>query len=55
MMLESSFGAYKVCSDGTLGVGGITAAFKAGALRDRLAETLGAGGTIVVKVNPPRD
>jgi hypothetical protein len=55
MMLASSFGAYSVCSDCTLGAGGTIAELSAGADREWFDETFGAGGTMEVKVKPPRD
>ncbi len=55
MMLESSLGAKSVCSDGALGAGATMAAFRAGAERDRSAETFGAGGTTELRVRPLRD
>jgi hypothetical protein len=55
MMLESSLGAKSVCSDATLGAGATIAALRVGAVRDRSAETLGAGGTTDSKMRMLRD
>jgi hypothetical protein len=55
MMLESRDGATSVCSDRTLGAGGTTAAFRAGAVRDLSEEMLGAGGTTESRVSLPRE
>ena len=55
-MLESRRGAKSVWSDVTLGAGATTAEFKAGAVRESLEETFGAGGTMeLLRVSPARD
>lgn len=52
-MVESSLGANSVCCEGTLGAGATMGALREGAVRDRFAETLGAGGmTLVARVGP---